>query len=296
MKKSGETYPVEVKAKIIYRDGKKYALCILSDISNRKKIEEEMVGAYEDLKELDRLKSNFVAIVSHELRTPVTVIKGFSSFMLKGVAGPLAPKQKEFVETISSNSTRLEMIINDLIDVSKIEAGIMSITKKTCDISKTTASAVSDMRIIAARKNITLDPEIEDSVTLNADAARIQQVVINLVNNAIKFSDAGSEITVGLIPVFKGTVPPEAGRLKSSPEKYACLSVRDRGIGIEKAQMKKVFDRFYQIESADVRKHQGAGLGLSIAKSIIDMHEGHIWCESEGAGKGTVFYAIIPNE
>ena len=296
MKKSGEKYPVEVKAKIIYRDGKKYALCILSDIGNRKKIEEEMVKAYQDLKELDRLKSNFVAIVSHELRTPVTVIKGFSSFILKGVAGPLAPKQKEFMETISSNSSRLEMIINDLIDVSKIEAGIMSVTKKACDFSKTVAGAVSDMRIIAARKNITLDPAVEDGITLNADAARMQQVVINLVNNAIKFSDAGSEITVGLSPVFKGKIPPEAGIMKLPAEKYACLSVRDRGIGIEKDHMKKVFERFYQIESADVRKHQGAGLGLSIAKSIIDMHEGHIWCESEGTGRGTVFYAIIPNE
>lgn len=296
MKKTGETYPVEVKAKIIYKEGKKYALCILSDISNRKKIEEEMIKAYEDLKELDRLKSNFVAIVSHELRTPVTVIKGFSSFMLKGIAGPLQPKQREFMETIASNSARLEMIINDLIDVSKIEAGIMSITKKTCELSKTVAATVSDMRIIGARKNITLDPVIEDGVTLTADGARMQQVVINLVNNAIKFSDAGSEITVELSGRFSGTVPAAAGRLKLSPDKYACLSVRDRGVGIEKEHVKKVFDRFYQIESADIRKHQGAGLGLSIAKSIVDMHEGYIWCESEGAGKGTVFYAIIPNE
>lgn len=296
IKDSGDIRWVSEKGQLLKGDGQERIEGIILDMTKEKEYEDELVRAYDELRKLDRLKSNFVAIVSHELRTPVTVIKGFSSFLNKGIAGELAPKQKEFTEAIASNSARLEIIINDLIDVSKIEAGIMSITKNKCNLSKVVAMVLADMKLIAGKKNITLDPVIEDGITLNADAARIQQVVINLVNNAVKFSDAGSKITVALNGVFSGNVPPGAGRLKHPAGKYACLSVKDRGIGIEKENIKKIFERFYQIESADVRKHQGAGLGLNIAKNIIDMHEGHIWCESEGKGQGAVFYAVIPNE
>jgi PAS domain S-box-containing protein len=272
-------------------------LAVKEDITGEKLVREELKVSYEKLKELDVLKENFMSMVSHELRTPITSIKGFLSLILGGSAGPVNPAQREFIEIIKNNSDRLLMLINDLLDVSKMESGAFTITKKETDLIPVIKNAIKDISSIVARKHIDISVEGgETPLIFPFDDYRISQTIINLLNNSIKFSRDNSHI---IISVKKSNfsdiaVPGHAGCSFPPDSRFAVIGVRDFGIGFPPEYAEKIFNRFYQVENVNSRTHQGTGLGLSIVKSIIELHGGCVWAESEGLDKGAVFVLIIP--
>jgi len=254
----------------------------------------ELRNNYEKLKELDRMKSNFLSIISHELRTPVTVIKGYLAFLLKGVADELTPKQKAFLGIADSNVTRLTNVINELVDVSKIKAGILNIEKQDNNIVELLNDTVKDIEYIAQQKNITIEKEFGvDFLVLNVDRNKIHQAVSNLITNAVKFSPEYSAIKIGVRKEKTGKIRlPDGHNFKCGD--CAEIYVQDKGDGIEQKYLKKIFEDFFQVEDANNRKHEGVGLGLSIVKKIVDAHGGAVWAESEGLGKGAIFRIVLP--
>ncbi len=268
---------------------------IFRDITAKKKEEENLRMSYERLKEIDVLKTNFVSMVSHDLRTPMTAIKGFLSLLLGGAAGELTAQQKEYIEIAKNNSERLLNLINDLLDISKIESGRFTIEKSTCDIGRIISRLTKELSSFAAQKKINIINESEGKkLFCEVDEYRISQVITNLITNSVKFSPENTDVLLGFKSVKKGEVPvPENIKLKDSNE-YVFIYEKDSGRGIKKEYIDKIFEKFYQVERSDGLKSKGLGLGLPIAKSIIEAHDGVIWAESEGEGKGTTFKILIP--
>ncbi len=272
--------------------------CVITDITQRKITEQKLEENYKKLKELDHLKSNFISMVSHELRTPLTSIKGFLSFLTHGMAGPVTTAQLEYLSIINTNTGRLLKLINDLLDISKIESGNFSISRKKTGALGILRDTIRDFRPLAAQKSITIKlEEPEKNITVNVDEFRISQSIGNLLNNSVKFSGKNSAITIGLKEAGQKEIKSFERYYKTSfpgKGKYALLYIKDPGTGVEKDKIKKIFNRFYQAEDTIARKTDGTGLGLNIAKSIIEKHNGYIWAESEGINKGTSFFIMLP--
>jgi PAS domain S-box-containing protein len=270
---------------------------IFRDVTEKRKAEIEMKRSYEKLKELDIMKSNFTAMVSHELRMPLTSIKGFTSFLQGGIGGPLSEKQEEFIGIIKNNSDRLLNLINEILDISKIESGTFSITKRPMDIVAVMDNAINDISSVATKKNLEIIKQFKlEKINVGADEYRISQVVINLMNNAIKFSPERGKIFAGAdaVDIENIRIPEYAGAKADKSKKYAFIWVKDQGLGIDPEHMKKIFDRYYQITGRDQSIYKGVGLGLNITKSIVEAHGGMVWVESKGKGMGSEFYALIP--
>jgi signal transduction histidine kinase len=255
----------------------------------------------EKLKEVGELKSNFISIVSHELRTPLAVIKGVIAFLVKGALGPINTKQKDFIETMSNNTRRLELIVNDLMDISMIEKGKFPINKTRFGICGLIREIVGEMSGLISDHNIALafdekivpGEEIHE-VFVNADKGRMVQALTNLINNAVKFSSQKTTVKIGVIT---GDMEPGNDKIAEMKKKFrdiVMIYVEDHGLGLETQQLTKIFDRFYQVENANTRSHAGIGMGLSITQNIIMMNDGEIWAESEGRGRGTVFKILLP--
>jgi PAS domain S-box-containing protein len=268
---------------------------IITNITEKISSAVKLKNNYEKLMEVDRLKSNFISIISHELRTPLTIIKGFTAFLIKEAAGTLNAAQKNFASTIALNIDRLARIINDMVDVSKIESGLFSIDKKPNDLVGIVNESVDSMDCIADDHGIRLVRAVTlTSAPLDADKGRLIQAISNLLNNAIRFSKKWGFITIDLNKADAGKLPEKIGvRLKKGVT-YYMLSVSDTGPGIEKKYLEKIFERFFQVENADVRQHQGTGLGLSVAQSIVEAHDGFIWAESEGLNRGAKLVMLLP--
>lgn len=251
------------------------------------------------LVKIDKLKNDFISMVSHELRTPLTSVIGFTKLIAKGAVGPITPRQAELMGIIDNNLARLLKLINELLDMSKMESGTFSINKGMCDLTKTIDMSVNDMALIAHSKDISLIKEYGDGkLRVNADSYRISQVLINLLNNAIKFSDPGGRIWIGISTAdLKSVKLPSYVSLEGLKQgEYFRVCVRDEGIGIPEGSYEKVFERFYQIAKSSDSKPRGVGLGLPITRKIIGMHDGKIWAQQSGQGKGTEFVFIIPVE
>jgi PAS domain S-box-containing protein len=248
-------------------------LRIAKDITEKKRYEQR-------LKDLDKLKSDFVSNVSHELRTPLTAIKGSVDNMLDGLTGDLNEKQSRYLVRIKSNADRLARLINDLLDLSRIEAGIK--LKRTNLSLPTLAREVAEsLGPVAAEKLISCEVECADNnLTAWADPDRISEVLTNLLGNAIKFTPTNGKVTVSLV---------------RNGDDWAKVSVTDTGPGIPSEEATRIFDKFYQVTQSERRKAMGTGLGLSIAKALVEMHGGKIWLESE-AGKGSTFCFTLPAE
>lgn len=269
----------------------------LQKIIVQRRAEDALKQNLAELKELNMLKTNFIAMVSHELRTPLTAIKGFTSFLSAGVGGALTEKQKEFVSSIKNNTERQLVLVNDLLDISKIESGVFQIKKEPCDTVFITDKIINDMSPIFTDKNIQVIKEYgESKIEVNIDAYRISQVVINLINNAVKHMPNKSIIEIGIKKAAAGQFPEFKQFSDKFKEDTQCLFfyVRDPGEGVEENNLKKIFDRFYQEGSEKKLVDKGAGLGLYVSQSIIDAHDGVIWAESEGKGKGTAIKFVIP--
>lgn len=234
-----------------------------------------------EMREIDRLKSQFLANMSHELRTPLNSIIGFSRVILKGIDGPVTELMQQDLTAIYNSGQHLLGLINDILDLAKIEAGKMELAFDQVNISDLTSSVLSTMSGLIKDKPIQMKRNIEpDLPPVKADAIRIRQVMINLLSNAAKFTEEG-EITV------------DVSLYNNNGHKEVKVSVMDTGPGISQADQEKLFQPFSQVDASPTRKTGGTGLGLSICKQLINMHGGEIWVESE-EGKGSKFHFTLP--
>jgi len=240
-----------------------------------------MVSVLSDItkqKELDALKSKFVASVSHELRTPLVAIEKSVSLLLSKTTGPISETQEQFLSIASRNLKRLTNLINDLLDISKFEAGRMRLKFEASSIGEVIGEVIEGMENWAGTKSIRINKKIQAGLPeVNMDSQRIIQVLTNLIGNAIKFTPKDGEITV-------------AANLEEDNIK---VSVADTGAGISKDELAKVFDKFYQTAERASTDISGTGLGLSIAKEIVGLHGGKIWAESE-KNQGAKFIFTLP--
>ncbi len=260
----------------------------------------KLEGALAKLRELDRLKSNFLGTVSHELRTPLTSIIGYSEMLAEGMAGPLNEEQAEFVKTIHGKGEQLLALIMGLLDLSKLESGTMSLRQAHVDIGTVLDEVVSTVRPVALKKGVELLLEKEAiDCPLTGDAERLRQVFVNLVDNAIKFTPKNGTVTVRA-RVAEGEPPRNedddgAGAVLLAPLRRAIeITVADTGIGIPPDERQKVFDAFYQVDSSSTREYGGTGLGLSIVKRIVEAHGGSVRVEGNEPS-GAVFVVTLPS-
>ena len=258
--------------------------------------------ANDRLRELDRLKSNFLATVSHELRTPLTSIIGYSEMLVEGIAGELGAEQRDFVSTIHEKGGHLLALITGLLDLSKLESGSMTVHLRSIDVPELVRQVVSTLTPLARKKQITLQGASGAGIPpLRADPERVRQIFLNLVENAIKFTPAGGVVSLSARNLGVAGV---AGDDPDDPEMsgFALLApvqakveirVADTGIGIPAREKARVFDAFYQVDSSSTREYGGTGLGLSIVKRLVDAHRGTVHIE-DNLPQGAVFVVRLP--
>ena len=258
---------------------------------------EEIKDTNIKLEKLERLKSEFISIVSHELRTPLTSINSALDIILKGTTGEINETMEKFLNLAKRNVTRLSAIIYDLLDLSKIEAGKMEFRFEKTNINLPIELVKNTLENLAKDQNITINMNLDNNLeSVYIDTQRMEQVLTNLVSNAIKFTPENGTIDITSEKIvadeirnntFFDSVP------ENLSEEYVKISVKDSGIGIEKEDWGKVFEQFKQIENSLSRKVGGSGLGLPIAKRLMEAHKGFIWLNSE-LNKGSTFYLAIP--
>jgi PAS domain S-box-containing protein len=231
-----------------------------------------------DRREAERAKNEFTALVSHELRTPLTSIRGSLGLLESGVLGELPEKGQRMIEIAIENTDRLVRLINDILDIERINSGTIDMRHEPCDAAHLVAQVVEEMQPVAAAGGLRLKSSCAP-ITLNVDADRIHQVLTNLVSNAIKFSDAGEIVSISA----------------ELSEGMVLFRVSDKGRGIPGDMLESIFERFSQVDTSDSREKGGTGLGLSICNTIIEHHRGRIWVESK-LGEGSVFSFVLPVE
>lgn len=242
-----------------------------------KKLADSLNIMSEKLQEIDKMKSEFFALISHELRTPLTSIKEGANLLMEGIGGSLTPKQERIVNIIKEESNKLVQLVNDILDLSKMEANMMSFNFQKSDISLIIDKVCKELEPIFEANKIKLEKIINKKLPLvKIDIEKIEQALKNLLMNAIKFSPPEKEVILEAKPFEKGLL----------------ISVTDFGPGISKDQQDKIFNKFVQIKYGN-KVVKGTGLGLSIVKHIIEAHGGRLWIKSE-EGKGATFYLFLP--
>ncbi len=295
IKNDGGKITIEVRSHEFLFDGKTARIAVINDITERKIAEQalrnyqetledkvrlrtnELEIAKEKAESADRTKSAFLATMSHELRTPLNSIIGFTGILLQERPGPLNPEQKKQLGMAQNSAKHLLSLINDVLDISKIEAGQMKVIIEPVDVSEVINKVVALCNPLAQKKNlavtVTIEPDVQE---ISSDKLRVQQVLFNLVSNAIKFTDFGG------VRIAASNI---AGFIK--------IDVTDSGIGIEKDQMEKLFKPFMQVDTGLTRKHEGTGLGLSICRHILDVLGGKIEVATK-FGLGSTFSVLLP--
>ena len=258
---------------------------------------QELIETNHKLEKLERLKSEFISIVSHELRTPLTSIKNSLDILMSGRCGEITQAADKFLSMAMRNVQRLSGIINDLLDLSKIEAGKMDFNFAPTNINTVIGYVKSALSEVAKTKGLNLiTSEAENLPDITADAQRLEQVLTNLVSNAIKFTPENKTIKISSSLVNSKDIKINEyfkDSIKLKDGYYIEVCVEDEGIGIAEKDLLHAFDKFAQIENSLSRKAGGTGLGLPIAKQLLEAHRGAIWCDSE-LHKGSKFYFVIP--
>ena len=243
----------------------------------------EQAATVTQLRELDKLKSSFLANMSHELRTPLNSILGFTDVMMEGLDGPLTEYMDNDLRLIQKNGQHLLHLINDVLDMAKIEAGRMNLNPESFKAFEVMEEVTNITSTLASEKTLSLfiDEVADRDITIYADRTRLRQVMINLVNNSIKFTEKG-EVCLNVSPMDGGRV---------------LISVRDTGLGIPPEKLEAIFQEFTQVDSSTTRKTGGTGLGLPISRRLVEMHGGRLWADSKGIpGEGSIFFVELPLE
>ncbi|MBN2085785.1 MAG: GAF domain-containing protein [Anaerolineales bacterium] len=234
--------------------------------------------------EIDRLKSEFVATVSHELRTPMTAIRGYSEMLMMDAAGPLNDEQRRFLKIVKDNSDRLELLVSDLLDISRMESGQIRLNLDVVEIPGILEEAAESLRQRSRKeeKPMEIVLEVEPGLSsIQADRGRMMEILHNLADNAFQYTPAGGKITLRAFPRADGIQ----------------IDISDSGIGIAPAEQERIFERFYRGENPTVMATSGTGLGLPITRRLVDMHGGSIAVESDGTpGKGSTFHVMLPRD
>jgi signal transduction histidine kinase len=252
-----------------------------------------------ELQRATQLKSEFLANMSHELRTPLNAIIGFSDLILEGGTGELTPQQREFTEAVARNGKHLLSLINSALDLSKIEAGRMTLSLAVTDLREAIERAVADTASLRTAKRQECRLHLDSALlTVVADGGRIRQILFNLLSNASKFTPEDGKIAVTAVRTRAPLRQPaeRAGdQARLVPKEVVWVSVTDEGIGIKREDMPKLFQEFSQVDSSSSRRAQGTGLGLALCKKFVEMHGGTIGADSV-YGKGAAFWFLLPAE
>jgi PAS domain S-box-containing protein len=232
--------------------------------------------------EVDRLKSEFVATVSHELRTPLTSIKGYVDILLMGAAGKLSDQQWNFLQVVQTNTERLNILVNDLLEVSRIEAGKIALVLQSMDVVNVVNEVVTDYRLRSQEEQKNLQIEVDGKFTpprVLGDPERVRQVLDNLISNAYQYTPSDGRITVSFL----------------ADDEFVRVDIKDTGVGVSPEDQERVFERFFRGEAPLVASVAGTGLGLSIVQYLVHLHGGEIWLKSSGVpGDGTTFSFTLP--
>jgi PAS domain S-box-containing protein len=298
VRKDGTEFAVDINLSPLPLGAEKgHVICVLRDVSQRRGAEEkirvlnqslerrslELAAANQALSErnqeverTNRLKSEFLASMSHELRTPLNTILGFSELLSEETAGALNEKQKRFLTHIQRDASHLLELINDVLDLSKIEAGRLELRLEKFAMAVAVAEVLTSIRPLAATKGISLDSDLDTTLVLEADRLRFKEILYNLLSNAIKFTPPGGRVWIES-SVIEGSV---------------CILVGDTGIGIAPEDQQPIFESFRQASATTKGVREGTGLGLAITKKLVEHHGGRIWVESE-RGKGSRFFFTL---
>ena len=249
------------------------AMGLSIDVTERQRAEEEMRIAMEQAELANRTKSEFLANMSHELRTPLNAIIGFSEILSRQIYGEIgSPKYLDYAEDINQSGTHLLELINDILDLSKIEAGRLELHEEDIDVARVVASCLTLVSGRAQTSGVILDARVPDHLPiLRADKRMLKQILLNLLSNAVKFTPTGGRVTLAV---------------SADKERGLVISISDTGVGIARSDLARVMDPFYQVDSKLSRKYQGTGLGLSLTRSLVELHDGQIELDSE-IGRGT---------
>lgn len=240
--------------------------------------------ANKKLKKLDKAKSEFISIASHQLRTPLTAIKGYLSMVVEGNYGELPKKAKEKLKEVLGSAERLISLVNDLLNVSRIESGKIDMKFKETDLEQFIEQVIKELKIVAEKEGLYLkfEKDFEENSKVELDQSRMRQVILNIIDNAIKYTEEG-----GI------TVKAKEQQLESGQDSVLII-IKDTGEGMTQKDINNIFNSFSRGSAGELMHTEGAGLGLYIAKKFIDMHHGSIWIESEGKRKGTKFLIELP--
>jgi PAS domain S-box-containing protein len=278
-RKDGTRFPVEISLSPVRSDDGFRVTAIIRDVTDRLLAEEKIRAVNQQLQQrnqeverANRLKSEFLASMSHELRTPLHTILGFTELLEEEVDGPLNERQKRFVSHVHQDAQHLLELINDILDLSKIEAGKMELRFEVFGAQQAVEEVVASLHGRAAAKNLTVENRVVPECAVKADRVRFKEIFYNLLSNAVKFTLEGGRVDISC----------------DVREDAVCFSVKDTGIGIAKQEQASIFDKFYQVGSTTKGVREGTGLGLAITKQLVEMHGGSIRVESE-PGRGSTF-------
>ncbi len=287
-RKDGTEISVEISLSPIRTEDGINVTAVIRDVSERKRAEEqihsleqsylaELEARHKEAERLNQLKSEFMASISHELRTPLHTIIGFAELLSEEGAGPLNEKQRRFVSHIQTDSEHLLGLINDVLDLSRIEAGGLVVRAEALSLQSAISEAVNAIRPQAAGKQVTVREGAVPKIDVLADPLRLRQILYNLLSNGVKFTDPGGEVAV-------------SAELDTDSVR---ITVADTGQGIPEEECTRIFDKFYQVGYTTAGVRQGTGLGLTICKQLVEIQDGKIWVNSE-PGKGSHFHFTLP--
>lgn len=280
LRKDGSKFPIGVSLSPLALEEGAMITVAIRDISAQKKVQQELQAAKLSAESANRAKSDFLATMSHELRTPLNAVIGFSEVLRAQSFGSLNEKQKEYVHDIWDSGKHLLSLINDILDLSKIEAGKMKLFLSKFHLPTLIGHSLTIIRERAMEHDIHLSSNIEEGIeTITADERRVKQILYNLLSNAVKFSSDGGKVGI---------------EIKKINDQEITISVWDTGIGIEEKDKENIFKEFVRIHEDASQNTAGTGLGLSLTKRFVELHGGKIWFESQGKDKGTRFSFTIP--